>query len=275
MKNSVTLVIPVFNRADLLKRALKSVFLQTVPVDEIIIVDDASTDKVSDIIKEDQNKIKFIQFTENRGVSAARNAGIKAAKSEWIALLDSDDEWLPQKMESQWEYVKSHPNINILQSDEIWIRNGKRVNAMKKHQKLAGDIFHESLSLCLVSPSAVLFKKDFFIELGLFDESLPVCEDYDLWLRWSLHHPFGLIDSPGIKKYGGHEDQLSRKYWGMDRFRLKSMDKLLLNPALTDKKRAAVLNEMNKKLDVYLNGLKKREKKDEEFEAMKERIKEE
>ena len=269
MTPEVTLIIPVYNRPLELSRALRSVFAQTHLPNEIIIVDDASTDSTPEVLAHYEDQIRIIRLPDNRGVSAARNIGINAAKSEWIALLDSDDEWLPDKLEKQLKYLKLHPELSILQSEEIWIRNGKRVNAMKKHQKYAGDIFKESLPLCIVSPSAVLFKRSLFLELGAFDENLAVCEDYDLWLRWSLKHRFGLLKEAGIIKYGGHEDQLSRKYWGMDRFRLRSLHKLLSNSDLDMLKRKDVLEEMNAKLNIYLLGLKKREKRDQEFEEMK------
>ncbi|MEA3500414.1 MAG: glycosyltransferase, partial [Candidatus Marinimicrobia bacterium] len=213
----ISVIIPVFNRENTISRAIDSVLNQTYKPLEIIVVDDGSTDKTDDILKSYSDKIKVIH-QKNSGVSAARNNGIKNSVGKWIALLDSDDEWLPNKLQLEVDYINKNHRINILQTEEIWIRDGRRVNPKKYHKKISGDIFKKSLELCLVSPSAVIFKRSLFDEIGDFDEELPVCEDYDYWLRTSLKYHVGLVNKFGIKKYGGHSDQLSQKYWGMDRF---------------------------------------------------------
>ena len=267
----VSVIIPVYNRYESLKRALDSVLKQRAAVNEIIVVNDGSDGDIAAVCREAGEKIQCIDMEENRGVSAARNRGIEQASHDWIALLDSDDEWLPEKMEDQWRYLEKHPELTILQSEEIWIRHGRRVNPMKKHRKYGGDIFYASLPLCIVSPSAVLFKKDVFQQIGGFDESLAVCEDYDLWLRWSLRHPFGLLESFGIRKFGGHEDQLSRSTANMDRYRIQSLNKLLGDPLLNAEKRSAVLEEMRRKLKIYLGGMRKRGHGDAAVEALQQR----
>jgi len=267
-KLPVTAVIPVYNRRATLMRAIESVLSQTLPVSEIIVVNDGSQEALAEFCREADPGIICIEMPENRGVSAARNLGISRASQDWIALLDSDDEWLPEKMERQWAYLSEHPDLTILQSEEIWIRHGKRVNPMKKHRKFGGDIFEQSLPLCIVSPSAVMFRKKVFSALGAFDETLPVCEDYDLWLRWSLHYPFGLLQEYGIRKYGGHEDQLSRSTANMDIYRIRSLNKLLADPQLSKERRNAVLTEMEKKLSIYLGGLGKRGKRDRSMEEL-------
>ena len=136
----------------------------------------------------------------NRGVSAARNAGIRAATGELIALLDSDDTWLPGKVTAQVSFFSTHPDALVCQTQEIWVRNGVRVNPGKRHRKQAGMIFERSLALCLVSPSAVMMRRSLLDDVGLFDEALPACEDYDLWLRIAWKHPIHLIDRPLIVK---------------------------------------------------------------------------
>ena len=255
----VSVIIPVYNRARPVTRAIDSVLKQTRPPLEIIVVDDGSTDETPDVLRQYGSKIKIIRQA-HRGVSAARNRGIRSSRGQWIALLDSDDEWMPKKLAMAEEFHHAHPEYLIFQSEEIWIRKGKRVNPKKKHRKYGGWIFKQSLPLCIVSPSAVIFHRSLLEQVGLFDESFPVCEDYDLWLRVTRRFPVGLDRRFGIIKYGGHEDQLSRKYWGMDRFRIQAMEKHLSDPELPDDLRAALLSELIRKTEILIVGGKKRNK---------------
>lgn len=220
-----SVIIPVFNRENEICNAIDSVLEQTFKDFELIVVDDGSTDKTPGIKEKYKSKIIYIR-QENSGVSSARNSGIKRACGQYIALLDSDDTWQKTKLHDQYKYIKENPGVKIHQSEEIWIRNGKRVNPKNKHKKREGDIFNQSLELCLISPSAVVLHRSLFDKYGLFDEKMIVCEDYDLWLRISSNEFVGLLDKPLINKYGGHSDQLSRSMWGMDRFRVYSMLKL-------------------------------------------------
>jgi glycosyltransferase involved in cell wall biosynthesis len=193
--------------------------------DEVIVVDDGSTDD-SRQIKKDFPSIKYI-YQNNAGVSSARNLGIKTAKYEWIVFLDSDDKWHKDKLKKQISFHLNNKNILMSYTDERWIRDLKEVNIPKKFQKYGGDVFCHCLSHCIIAPSSVMINKDLLYKVGLFDEGLEVCEDYDLWLRVALKHEIGLIDEKLIIKYAGHDDQLSFKHWGMDRFRVKSLEKLL------------------------------------------------
>ncbi|MCK5498413.1 MAG: glycosyltransferase family 2 protein [Gammaproteobacteria bacterium] len=258
---SVSVVIPTFNRVTLLERALDSVLAQTMPADEVIIVDDGSTDNTVSILKSryleiDLPMINFIE-QENQGVSAARNAGIKAARHEWIALLDSDDVWHENKLEKQTQALKNAPEYLICHSDEIWIRNGRRVNQMSKHKKAGGSIFQQCLPMCAISPSAVIIHRLIFDEIGLFDETLPACEDYDLWLRICSRYPVLHVDEALITKHGGHDDQLSHKYWGMDRFRIQALNKIISEAKLNDSDRDAAIKMMKHKINIYLVGAEK------------------
>ncbi len=221
----VSVVIPTYNRYEFLKRALESVYAQTYLSSEIIVVDDGSTDKTSQI-KKDFPKIKYI-YQKNSGVSSARNLGIKNAKHEWIAFLDSDDTWHKNKLELQMTFHKQNPTILMSYTNERWIRDSKEIKIPKKFKKYGGNIFEKCLSHCIIAPSATIVHKDLLGSSGVFDEHLEVCEDYDLWLRIALENEIGLIDEALITKYAGHEDQLSFKYWGMDRFRVRSLEKLL------------------------------------------------
>lgn len=258
----ISLVIPTYNRASLLRRALESVALQTQLPDEIIVVDDGSTDDTAEMIKKEFPGVVYIH-QNNSGVSAARNMGIREASYEWIALLDSDDEWLPEKLTSQVSVIKQQPNDTYLvHSNETWIRNGTRVNQMDKHEKYGGWIFEHCLSMCAISPSSALIKKSLLNEAGLFDEQLPACEDYDMWLKICARYPVDYLPQPLIKKYGGHEDQLSRKYWGMDRFRIKALVNLLAGNLLTTEQTSLAVTQLQTKISIYLKGAIKRKKND-------------
>ncbi len=253
----VSVIIPTFNRAHTLARALNSVLAQNHPVKEVIVVDDGSTDHTLELLKDYHSQVTVIA-QENCGVSAARNRGIESASSDWIALLDSDDEWLPHKLESQIKTLQSQAGMRLCHSDEIWIRNGRRVNAMHKHEKSGGWIYQKCLPLCVISPSSVLVHRSLFDEFGLFDEALPACEDYDMWLRVCSQLPVAYVDEKLIVKYGGHDGQLSRRYWGMDRFRVQALQKALESGSLNDQDHLATLEMLIHKMQILLNGAEKR-----------------
>jgi glycosyltransferase involved in cell wall biosynthesis len=252
----ISAIIPSYNRLESLKRAINSVLDQDCAVDELIVVDDGSTDKTATYIRQNFPQVILIQQT-NQGVSAARNAGIKRAKYDWIALLDSDDSWHHNKISTIKEHHVQQPDMELIHSDEIWIRNHVRVNAMHKHKKTGGHVFLRCLPLCVISPSAVVLKRSLIESVGCFDESLPACEDYDLWLKICCHHCVHYIDQPLITKYGGHEDQLSTQHWGMDRFRIRALLRLIQQDQLSSTYRLAANEMLQKKLTVLLNGAKK------------------
>ncbi|MEE9446993.1 MAG: glycosyltransferase [Arenicellales bacterium] len=253
----ISVIIPTFNRAHTLKRALDSVLAQQYLPAEIIVVDDGSEDETQSLLEGYPNIVKFKQAS-NLGVSAARNTGIAEAKYLWLAFLDSDDEWLPEKLEKQVEAAEHYPEISIFHTDEIWIRNGKRVNAMKKHAKPDGWVYSASLPLCCVSPSSVLLHRKVLEQCGGFDTDFPACEDYDLWLRLFNQFPVKLIDEQLLVKYGGHKDQLSHQHWGMDRFRVKALDKILKSHALKGENRALTVQMLQEKCHILINGAEKR-----------------
>ena len=254
---AVSVVIPTQNRRGLISRALDSVRAQTRPPGELICVDDGSTDDTARFVEETYPEVRVLRQA-NRGVSAARNAGIRAAEGELIAFLDSDDEWLPRKLERQLQAMEMSPGTLLCHTNEIWIRNGRRVNPMKKHQKFGGWIFEKALPLCVISPSSVLVDRRLFDDVGLFDESLPACEDYDLWLRVCARFPVLFVDEPLIVKHGGHEDQLSRRHWGMDRFRIQALRKILAQRDLPDDYRRAAEGMLARKVEIFARGAKKR-----------------
>ena len=230
--------------------------LRIIPISNSIVVDDGSTDDTKGLLSMFGDRITVIRQV-NRGVSAARNAGIRAATGELIALLDSDDTWLPGKVTAQVAFFSNHPDALVCQTQEIWIRNGVRVNPGKRHRKQAGMIFERSLALCLVSPSAVMMRSSLLDEVGLFDEALPACEDYDLWLRIAWKHPIHLIDRPLIVKHGGHDDQLSRMP-ELDKYRIQSIARLLTSDVLSAGQANAARTMLTTKCAIYAQGCRKR-----------------
>ena len=258
----ISVIIPTYNRCDLLKRAINSVIKQTITPKEIIIVDNGSTDQTYQMVSSLFPEINYF-IEKKRGVSAARNKGILESKSKWIAFLDSDDAWKPTKLEKQMEYsVFNQDKYRIIHTDETWYRNKKFLNQLKKHKKSGGNIFKNSLQLCCISPSSVVLKKQIFEEYGLFDENLEVCEDYDMWIRITAKEEVGFLDSPLVLKYGGHSDQLSKKFWGMDRFRIKSLEKNLKNEHFSKSQKINVLDTLIEKLTIVSDGALKRGNKE-------------
>jgi glycosyltransferase involved in cell wall biosynthesis len=240
--------------------AVGSVLAQSYRHFELILVDDGSRDGSAEKLSTWGDRLRILR-QERAGVSAARNAGARAARGRYLAFLDSDDLWLPNKLAIQTAFMDEHPGIHICQTDEIWIRHGVRVNPKMKHRKPAGDIFRASLDLCLVSPSAVMLTKHLFETLGGFDEDLPVCEDYDLWLRIAVAHPVALISEALTIKRGGHADQLSHSLWGIDRYRVAALRKLLRS-GIEGEKRKWTVETLKRKVAVLSRGAAKRGKYD-------------
>jgi glycosyltransferase involved in cell wall biosynthesis len=256
----VSVIIPVFNRTELCLEALRSVAAQSVFSEiEIIVVDDGSTENM-DVVKRLVSELngQFVR-QENRGVSAARNVGICRTRGEFIAFLDSDDLWMPEKIKTQLEYFRDNPEIEICQTLELWFRNGKFVNPQLKHYPANGESFYRSLRLCCISPSSVMLRRSLLESVGVFDEALPVCEDYDLWLRITSVYPVGLIDKSLVRKRAGHNDQLSRSRAAMDRFRIYSMLKLGLTKQLKDNRLSELAREIALRARIIATGAKKRE----------------
>jgi len=255
---TVSVIIPTFNRWPLVGDAIDSVLAQNYGDFEVIVVDDGSTDGTVQQLSRFGSRPRVLQ-QPNRGVSAARNLAARHARGSYLAFLDSDDLWLPEKLALQTAFMEQNPAVQICQTEEVWIRNGVRVNPKTKHRKPSGDIFISSLELCLVSPSAVMLTRALFEQVGGFDENLPVCEDYDLWLRISVDRPVPLIDDALVIKRGGHADQLSHSMWGMDRYRVSALQKLLCS-GLDGTRRAAAIEVLRRKVGVLASGARKRGK---------------
>ena len=266
--STVSVVIPTFNREGFIEQCVVSALQQSKKPDEVIVVDDGSSDKTWDVLrtlgfsdsKEEKNSLRYI-FQRNKGVSAARNLGIKAAKFRYIAFLDSDDLWLEKKLEKQISSLESQSiRYRLSHTNEIWVRNGVRVNAHLKHEKNGGDIFIQCLKLCCISPSSSLVDRSVFDDFGLFDENLPACEDYDFWLRFCAFEDVHFVNEHLLIKNGGHDQQLSKKHWGMDRFRVTALENILKNQSLSEFKRKETIKELIFKLQVLIDGGRKRKK---------------
>lgn len=237
-------------------------YSQTLLPAEVAVIDDGSTDGTDVMLRREFPQVNYY-YQENLGVSAARNLGIQQASGNWLAFLDSDDEWLPEKLAKQNAALAANPEYKVCHTEENWIRNGTQVDVPKKYAKTGGWIFSHCLPLCAMSPSTVLMHRSVFADIGLFDTGLPACEDYDLWLRITANYPVLLVEQPQINKHGGHDDQLSMALWGMDRFRISALQKIIDGGQLSEQNRQAAVTMLLKKAGIYLNGVTKRGKTEE------------
>lgn len=258
----VSVIIPTFNRRAFLLEAVNSVYRQSCADWELIAVDDGSTDGTEDVFC-GLPEVRYRKLEQNHGVSYARNRGLEMARGEWICFLDSDDLWEPDKLKRQLEWMDRNPDCRACYTDEIWIRNGVRVNPMKKHRKYSGWIFRHCIPLCIISPSSIMMDRRVLEHIGPFDESLPACEDYDLWLRLSLKYPVHFLEEKLIVKRGGHADQLSRKFWGMDRFRVQALEKILQEEDLMPEQRGWVMEMLIEKCRILELGFHNNGKQEE------------
>lgn len=267
----VSVVVPTFNRRTFISRALTSVLAQSQPAKEVIVIDDGSTDGTAAFLQQQFPSVTCVR-QPNSGVSAARNHGIRLASCPWIAFLDSDDAWLPHKLERQQQALMDS-RLGLCHSNELWIRNGKQVKQPKTLTRPQGDAFLACVERCCIAPSSVVIRRSLLDEVGGFDEDLPAAEDYDLWLRISQHHPVCFVDEPLLIRYGGHADQLSAG-WGLDRFRCLALAKLLAEGLLDSQRAQVVRDQLKQKLHVVLEGANKRGNQQvvQQFTALRERL---
>jgi GT2 family glycosyltransferase len=259
----ISVIVPTYNRASYLKEALESVLAQNYWADrtragifELLVIDDGSTDRTREVVGQFGERVTY-HFQAHVGVSSARNLGLRLAKGDYIGFLDSDDLWKRDKIQVQMSFFKAFPQARVCYTEEIWIRNGVRHNPGKKHRKYSGWIFDKVLPLCLLSLSSALFRREVFEEIGDFDETLPACEDYDFGIRLAHRFPVHLVTKALMIKRGGHPDQLSRRYWGMDRFRVQALEKAL-SLGLTSEQQRLVKEEILKKSHILVQGFENR-----------------
>lgn len=232
---TISVIIPTYNRALLVQRAINSVLSQTHQPLEIIVVDDGSTDQTAEVLKLYGEQIKYI-YQQNEGVSSARNRGIRESQGTHIAFLDSDDEWLPQKLEHQESFLERNSS-NVLITDSVE-QSGEKAGKTSFEKCLFSDdlknngVLQDFSSMLLhqnfINLSTVIVKKECFNKEGFFDENLIATEDTDLWMRFSVHWPFGVLNQVTVNRFV-EGDNLSadriRQYWG----RLTIFAKLLRN----------------------------------------------
>ncbi|MDR0305667.1 MAG: glycosyltransferase family 2 protein [Chitinispirillales bacterium] len=254
---SVSVVIPTFNRCRLLRRAVESVLNQTERDFELIVVDDGSTDGTAGYLDK-LTQARILRFDKNYGVSKARNAGVAVSKGEWVAFLDSDDMWHPDKLRLQLKWCAQNPQYNIAQTNEIWIRNGVRVNPPDNCRKTCGDIFNQSVQRCMITPSSVIMKRALFDLSGGFDEQMRACEDYDMWLRITCRFQVGLEPQNLLTRYGGHDDQLSSSTSCLDKYRIEALAKIIFSGELNKEQAEVAKRSLLKRVDIMANGSMKR-----------------
>jgi glycosyltransferase involved in cell wall biosynthesis len=256
-----SVIIATYNRRAMVREAIASVLAQRAAGFELIVVDDGSVDGTIEELERAataaENRVRIDRIA-HRGPAAARNRGVEIAEAPLVAFLDSDDLWAPDKLMRQVAFMRENPQCAISQTQEIWIRDGCRVNPGRRHIKRAGDIFLDSLRTCLISPSAVMMRADLFRSCGGFDESMAACEDYDLWLRILVDHEVGLLDEPLVTRRAGHPDQVSAVTPALDRFRILALLKLLADGRLTAPRREAVVEVLVEKCGIYARGLSRR-----------------
>ncbi len=259
----ISVIIPVYNRRDVIGRAVESVLAQTCTDCEVLVVDDGSNDDTREFLQQEfgqRQSMRVLRCDANSGVSAARNSGLAVARGEWMAFLDSDDEWKPRKLERQLKAL-NETGLKVCHTEEIWVRNGVRVNPHKHHRKYGGRIFLQSVPLCVMSPSSIVIHRSVFDRIGQFDESLPACEDYDFFLRLTCRYDVVYLEEELMVKYGGHEDQLSRAHYAMDRFRVKALNRILgeESVSLTEEESEAARATLVKKALIVRDGAVRRE----------------
>lgn len=251
----LSVVIPVYNRTLLLKDAIESVFFQTYKDIQVIVVDDGSDTDVADFLKPYLGRVEYVRIERNRGVSYARNVGIQRAKNDYIAFLDSDDIWLPYKIENQFKLMKEEKTF-VSHTDEFWLKNDKFVNQGNKHRKYGGFIFKNILDICRISPSSVLVDKRVFDVCGLFNTRLPVCEDYDLWLRLASAYKVSYVNKKLMVKRSVGQEQLSFVIPNIEYYRLKSLGSFLNREKhLSFSDRSSGVSEFSRKFDLVRNGV--------------------
>jgi len=215
----VSVIIPVYNQTDYLIEALKSVFAQTYSDLEVIVVDDGSTEPVAPVIAGMEKPVRCIRV-ENGGVARARNIGIQNASGKYIALLDADDLWFPRKIEVQMKTVDANKDVDLVYTGAVYIdRDGRYMGKMgQKIQRVSHNPFKDLLVVGNIvgTPSTVLAKKACFQQLGGFDVSLSVSADWDMWIRFSRHYRFILVDE-SLASYRIHGDNMHLNMVALER----------------------------------------------------------
>ncbi len=268
----MSVIIPVYNRENLVSRAIDSVLQQTYPHWELIIADDGSTDKTRSVLDKyaDNRAISILSLDHCGKPGQVRNSAAVHSKGRWISFLDSDDSWMSDKLEKQIEYLGNHQNIRFIHTLERWERNDKIVSqAHRKHNK-EGDLFKTSLGKCEIGPSTVMMGREIYLENNGFRNDLEICEDYEFWLRITSENAVGYLDEELVVKRGGHSDQLSTKYGFIENFKIEALKSLVDNEFFNGNQMFLAKKELARKCRIYSRGCRKRGKESEaeNFESL-------
>ncbi|TVR67910.1 MAG: glycosyltransferase [Spirochaetaceae bacterium] len=236
----LSIVIPVYNRERLVSRAVRSVLDQQVPPGwsmELLVVDDGSTDGTGAVLRDLEREygppwggkvLRILSRPRGGTPGGARNYGVAHARGEVLAFLDSDDEWLPEKLLRQ---IPLHEGGEVLtHTRERWIRDGREISQggrrFSRHRR-SGDLLEDALVKCIIGPSTVMISRDVWERSGGFREDLEIAEDYEYWLRLTALTAVAYLDLPLTVKYAGHGDQLSEKYGQIETFRIRALRPLV------------------------------------------------
>jgi len=252
----ISVIIPAFNAVSTLSRTIDSVLAQSYGADEIIVVDDGSSDATSEVAKMYSEVILLRQ--KRMGAASALNNGAMMASNEWIAFLEAADTWHPDKLQEQVACLRKSRHTKVICTDQTLVRGGREVDTAEKSQKPQEIPFDNCLSGCNMALSSLLIEKKLFDRLGGFDESMECCEDYDLWLRIMQEEKIAMIERKLVNSYGDAGDRSSCGEKETARFRVKALEKHL--EGVHD---AAVREELIRTLRVLAEGAKKDAKEEE------------
>lgn len=195
----VSVVIPTYNRESTIRECIMSVLMQTERPLEIIVVDDHSSDRTVEIVRELKRQyglIKLLMLKSNHGAQYARNCGIKFAKGEWIAFLDSDDYWLSNKLEIQKEWIQNNPNYDAFYGDYYVLKNGKKKYIRCKMSSNNGDLHREILFSSKVLFQTLIVKRKALMDIGMLDINVPAYQEWDTNIRLSSQYRYFYINKP-------------------------------------------------------------------------------
>jgi glycosyltransferase involved in cell wall biosynthesis len=257
----VSIIIPTNNRYPLLLEAIESVRAQSYTDYELIVVDDASEDET--FLVKNEADIRYLPIPRCGMPGAVRNRGVEAARGEFLAFLDSDDLWQPEKLSRQIPLLDAQPDVPLIHTRELWRRGVKTVSQKGQKHARTGDVFADALWKCTIGPSTVLMRTSVFKELGGFDESLEVAEDYEFWLRLTSRYPVAYIDEVLTIKRAGDWEQLSEKHGQIEEFRIEALFRLLEQERLPQDRRPESLSMLERKLRIWSVGAIKRGRNEE------------
>jgi glycosyltransferase involved in cell wall biosynthesis len=265
MRTMVTIICPTYNRRNRIENTLNSVRGQHYRRFQLILVDDGSTDGTGDRVKDLRESfgLRYLRLPHSGMPGKVRNAGARLATGRYLAFLDSDDQWKPEKLARQIAFFEEHRDLRICHTREIWRRGDKIVSQAGQRHKRSGYIFPDALKKCIIGPSTVMMRRGLFEEFGGFREDMEIAEDYELWLRITARYPVGYIDEPLVVKQGGHPDQLSEKYGQIESFRIRALLLNLEDGTFVGEKRELAVRELARKCEIHARGCERRGKSEE------------